>query len=168
MLSQLGSLSAMTAAAEQLEATVYPPFRLVLAGDEAVVTLASDGRQVRVIDRSTDLRPYAVASSGLGDDLVESARLSLFGRLLDEHAHESEAQDALHTHRWADRPHLSALMSRPDARTMSRSIVEVDERRVSMTYHAVDEQGGVTSASSLSFQRQGTRAAPEDRREPGH
>jgi hypothetical protein len=51
-------------------------------------------------------------------------------------------QDAFHAHRWRDRPAVSVHMSRPDACTVSTTIVEVTTGEVRMTYQPAHEAEG--------------------------
>ena len=71
-------------------------------------------------------------SSGLGDHLVESPRRELFNEMLQNRS--PSMQDAFHRHQWADRPHLSVCMSRPDARTVSHTRIHVTPQRATMLY----------------------------------
>lgn len=67
--------------------------------------------------------PVVVASSGLGDELVQ-VRVPLFEEMVASNP-TPETQDAYTWHRWDDRPELSVLMSRKDARTVSITTIEV-------------------------------------------
>jgi hypothetical protein len=143
----------------------FAPFRLVgvEADDEGG---EEDGfRAVEATWNRTRLavheQPHGLVclvSSGLGDPLVKP-RLALFEELVVAPARSAGAgvtpdqQDRFHRHTWPDRPEISVLMSRPDARTVSITTVEVTPERsdavgaegvigrphVSMTYHAVHE-----------------------------
>ncbi len=104
----------------------FAPFRLV-AVDE-------NGVHSAVWDRERSLRPQrpsacaCFVSSGLGDHLV-APRIELFNRFFkNQQAPTPAEQDAFHAHRWPERPELSVRMSRPDARTVSRTTVEVRRR----------------------------------------
>jgi len=86
--------------------------------------------------------PGVWVSSGLGDDRV-GPRLGLFERVVGNSALDPEAQDAFHRHRWGDRPEISVLMERAEARTVSITTVEVAGDRVRMGYEEVAETGEV-------------------------
>ena len=45
------------------------------------------------------------------------------------------AQDAYHRHRWPDRPYLSVCMSRPEAKTVSYTVTEVQSEHVRLAYY---------------------------------
>jgi hypothetical protein len=47
------------------------------------------------------------------------------------------AQDAFHRHSWEGREHVSVQMSRAEARTVSRTTVELSRRGARMTYERV-------------------------------
>lgn len=109
----------------------YAPFRLV----SAALTPARPGtpRTVQIHEASWDGRslqflgvftpPACFVSSGLGDHRA-LPRLDVFA----EHvlpAPTPEAQDSFHQHVWPGRENVSVLMSRPDARTVSITTIEV-------------------------------------------
>lgn len=71
------------------------------------------------------MRPRCLASSGLGDHLVQ-CRLPLFREMVVPDP-TPENQRAFHFHMWPDRPQFSVLMSRENARTSSVTSVEVTE-----------------------------------------
>lgn len=68
--------------------------------------------------------PICLASSGLGDSRV-LRRLDLFDELVLQPGATPERQDDYHRHAWPEHPELSVLMSRPDARTVSITTIEV-------------------------------------------
>ena len=110
-----------------------PPFRLIVASAQELAVLEWDGRHRRTrCERLT--QPRLFASSSLGDALVEEPRQALFETLLARESDAWRAQDRLHVHAWPDRRHLSVLMSRPTACTVSRTAVVVDDCRVEMSY----------------------------------
>ena len=111
----------------------------------------ADGRDVRV---DAGPRGAAIAmmltSSGLGDHLVEGPRRTLFDA---DPPRTAAAQDAFHRHRWADRLPLSVAMHRDDARTVSRTVVEVTPEAVTMTYTPVRDDGTEGPAVTASLPR---------------
>ncbi|MEM1183815.1 MAG: NRDE family protein [Planctomycetota bacterium] len=80
-------------------------------------------------------RPCAWASSGLGDDRVQP-RIPLFSERVGAAASRI-AQDDYHRHRWPDRPEISVLMTRDDARTTAITTIEVDSDGVRMGYEPI-------------------------------
>ncbi len=101
----------------------FAPFRMVAFDVEDIIEVRWDGDRVAV--RRSALAPACFVSSGLGDHLVEP-RLGLFASLLADGRLTPEDQDAFHRHVWADRPEISVMMSRADARTVSTTIVEAN------------------------------------------
>jgi hypothetical protein len=111
---------AMEALSDQdLAATA--PFRILAVDPAGTSRLATwDGL---ALDLAEPLAPpFCLASSGLGDHRVEP-RYPLFDQLVFTDPTPA-AQDAFHRHRWDDRPEISVLMSRPDARTVSITTIE--------------------------------------------
>jgi hypothetical protein len=68
------------------------------------------------------VRPRCLASSGLGDHLVQ-CRLPLFREMVVPDPTQ-ENQRAFHIHQWPDKLEYSVLMSRENARTASVTSVE--------------------------------------------
>jgi uncharacterized protein with NRDE domain len=104
----------------------FAPFRLVVAdfgaGVHPRIRLARwDGRALSVVVFAGV--PLCLVSSGLGDSKVEQ-RLDLFRQTVEAEP-TPEAQDQFHLHAWPDRPELSVLMSRAQARTVSITTVEM-------------------------------------------
>jgi hypothetical protein len=86
-------------------------------------------------------RPVCWVSSGLGDDRVEP-RLPLFEAMVGSDPTPA-AQDAFHRHAWPDRPEISVMMSRDEARTTGVTTVEVVGGEVSrggvdLSYEPID------------------------------
>jgi hypothetical protein len=129
--SLIDSLETPHALAQQLarsDLTAFPPFRLVAArmvstGTLEIADVRWDGASAAV---GTFTPPACFASSGLGDTKVQ-CRLPLFDEVVahSKPADARTAQDRFHHHTWADRPELSVMMSRADARTVSVTTVEV-------------------------------------------
>ncbi len=111
---------------ERFDPNQYMPFRLVAADIEQTMTCTSDSRRIAFDSQPND-RPRLWTSSGLGDHLVEPPRRALFDDMFDdtEPSVWPAVQEQFHRHRWADRPQLSVCMNRPDARTVSWTVVRV-------------------------------------------
>lgn len=112
----------------------FSPFRLVLLDGRRIAEIRSDGRAIRINANLFEGQPLFFTSSGLGDELVDAPRRKLFEENFAEAPNLREKQDRFHMHCWPERRHLSVLMSRPDAHTVSRSVVEVNDQTVRMTY----------------------------------
>ncbi|HBS28571.1 MAG TPA: hypothetical protein DEB06_03770 [Phycisphaerales bacterium] len=100
----------------------FAPFRLVAADGSGVLDAAWDRRRLQITRRI--LEPVCFVSSGLGDERV-SQRLSLFSMWMEERGVSRASQTSFHDHRWPDKPEVSVMMSRADARTVSVTTVEV-------------------------------------------
>jgi hypothetical protein len=105
----------------------FLPFRLVAIGPgdstprPRIVECRWDGAGVGCVRH--DGSPICFVSSGLGDRHVEP-RLALFEAMVVEPGATPEAQDRFHAHLWPERPQVSVMMSRADARTVSVCRVE--------------------------------------------
>jgi len=104
------------------------PFRLAMLGfgdnGQTMIAVARfDGVQLTIPTPLSELvAPVCLASSGLGDELVQ-CRLPLFNDMVGRDSNRA-SQRAFHRHQWGDRSELSVMMSRPDARTSSVTRVE--------------------------------------------
>ena len=121
------------------------PFRLI-----AIEPVAGGSGEPRVLEARWDHRqlelawhggmPVCFVSSGLGDSLVRP-RLDLFEETVVAPGATPDRQDEFHRHVWPERPEISVLMSREDARTVSVTTLEVRHEsggtRVSMEYEPV-------------------------------
>jgi hypothetical protein len=141
------------------------PFRLVLADAERTVEVCFNGAALEVKRQTHFHGPVLYTSSGLGDHLVEGTRRQLFEEQLRGNGDLMTRQDAFHRQRWPDRPHLSVCMVRPDAVTVSRSVVEVGGGRARLAYHPLQPDGalGVSShpQTRCGAARRGREAGPE-------
>jgi hypothetical protein len=108
------------------------PFKLIIASLNRAVMLTPQG----VVDVTM---PDVWSTSSLGDALVESPRRVLFGELRRTSAGDWHAQDRLHQHAWPDRRHLSVLMSRADACTVSRTEIVIGHGRSELRYAAIHD-----------------------------
>ena len=83
-------------------------------------------------------RPRCLASSGLGDHLVQ-CRLPLFREMVVPDPSPGN-QRAFHFHQWPDKPEYSVLMSRENARTSSITTVEMSATELpNVSYDSVAE-----------------------------
>jgi uncharacterized protein with NRDE domain len=149
LIASRGAAAAM-AALNHFDLDRFAPFRLVAA--EA----PGEGHSPRILEARWDreeltLAPAAHApacfvSSGLGDSRVQR-RLAVFEELVVQAGLTPQAQDHFHLHVWPDHPELSVLMSRPEARTVSITTVEVSAQTrdgafaIRMGYQPVLEGG---------------------------
>ncbi len=134
-LLSASTLGKACAAALTLSAPDFAPFRLVMANRLECVEIQADGKVCVVKFRAHLDRPLMFTSSGLGDALVDAPRRALFEEYFVAGRDLRSQQDAYHRHAWPDRCHLSVCMSRPEARTVSLTIVELDAQEVRMMYY---------------------------------
>jgi hypothetical protein len=118
---------------DDVPANTFAPCRLLTADDDDVVEIWLGSGPRRIAAHSID-RPMLFTSSSLGDALVDGPRRLLFEQMLGPAGPSADWQDAFHAHRWRDRPAVSVHMSRPDAGTVSTTIVEATPREVRMIY----------------------------------
>lgn len=111
-----------------LDLDAFAPFRLIAVDPrvaEAGFVHELDWDRTTFNVRTHAVAPVCFASSGLGDERV-TGRLDLFESMVIGAGATPEAQDLFHGHSWADRPEISVMMSRRDARTVSMTHVDVE------------------------------------------
>lgn len=126
--------------ARGIDHTQFPPFRLLALTADSFFIVISDGATLALLEPSPLQAPILLTSSGLGDHLVEHPRRELFERILGGTSDPITAQDLFHDHRWSDQPHLSVLMSRPDARTVCRCQVELFPASIILSHTGLGDQ----------------------------
>lgn len=134
---------------DKVEIELFAPFRLVMIDFFANEETAQSVPMIAVLD--WNLReiaveihqdgPLCLVSSGLGDSAV-APRLELFERTVLEGRLTTRKQDVFHNHRWHDRPEVSVMMEREEARTVSVTTVEMspyfsDDSEI-MTYRSIE------------------------------
>jgi hypothetical protein len=141
-LLELASVERAIETACHLDARAFQPFRLVLVQDDRVGVISCDEARLSIA-RQALLSPCLFTSSSLGDAMVETPRRQLFEQMMNgaSAVERTEAQDRFHSHRWPDRPHLSVWMSRHDASTVSRSVVNVIGDEIGFEYVPLHEAG---------------------------
>ncbi|MEX0876930.1 MAG: NRDE family protein [Phycisphaerales bacterium] len=116
---------------ERMQLRGMKPFRLLLAASgengPAIHAVARfDAMDLTMpVDPSPLDAPLCLASSGLGDHLVQR-RLPLFDEMVRPDP-TPENQRRFHWHQWPDKPEYSVMMSRAAARTSSVTTVEVQK-----------------------------------------
>ncbi|MFZ9881058.1 MAG: NRDE family protein, partial [Phycisphaerales bacterium] len=125
------SIESLAQGAEAVARTITRGFRLV-ATDGARVLDVVGGRSAGEAWLGPLERPIVRSSSGLGDQLVIGPRQQLFESVVGCAPRErwSSAQRLFHSHAWSDQTHLSVLMDRDAARTVSQTFVLVGDGRV--------------------------------------
>lgn len=115
--------------------TYYSPFSLVLTDGRNYQEYKRHGGSDGVTPKWAVERPRMFTSSGLGDALVHTPRKRLFEEMFAASADLVSTQDAFHRHQWPDHPELSVCMSRREARTVSLTVLELNDGDVQMAYY---------------------------------
>lgn len=156
---------------EQFDLDRFAPFTLLAVdvggpdaarpGTSAAVRLARvTWDRARIHSAIGSSPPTCLVSSGLGDALAHP-RLALFDRFIAEGGARPEVQDRFHRHVWRDRPEISVMMSRHDARTVSVTTVEAvaashaSPARVTMRYLPLDRSPSLASRGEVVFRTAG-------------
>lgn len=155
------SVTEAVARAADIDARQFPPFRLVAIERERHAVVLGDGVTTTVQTLRRFDGPMMVTSSGLGDHVVETPRRELFQAMLARGVSDIiDRQDAFHSHRWPERRHVSVEMSRADARTVSRTVVEVFGDSVRLTYRALHEIDAIVPMAGRDAHAEAHRGRP--------
>jgi hypothetical protein len=132
------SLSQAAAAVEALDPRAFEPFQVVIVGERRVLAATSAaGTRIRCTAQRF-AKPLLFTSSSLGDRLVDGPRRRLFDRLVvRSRAGWLSGQAQFHEHQWRDRPDISVRMERDDARTVSRTKIDVTNDGALVQYEAL-------------------------------
>jgi hypothetical protein len=136
-LLQWSTAVAVVDAANALPLHRFEPFTLAIVQERVVRTMTSDGARSTWSVQSL-LDPLLLTSSSLGDDLVSRPRRRLFVRMLKRGGNPLDGQERFHRHSWPRHPEISVLMSRPEAATVSRTILDITPGGVTMRYMRVE------------------------------
>ena len=118
-----------------LTLTDFAPFRLVMGDRSSCEERRFDGERCERNTLDARKKPLMFTSSGLGDELVDGPRRALFAGFFADAVDLVERQDAFHRHAWPELQHLSVCMSRPEARTVSLTVVDLLAEEVRLTYY---------------------------------
>jgi hypothetical protein len=140
MVAECSSMDEIALGVDNIRQEPFAPCRLLVA-DQDVVVVLSIGTGRREIEVYPVAHPLLFTSSRLGDALVDGPRRLLFEQMIPligcragNERDLAAQQDAFHAHRWRDRPAVSVHMSRPEACTVSTTVVEVTADEVRMVY----------------------------------
>lgn len=123
----------LRAALGAIEPRHYPAFSLVAVVHREVIVATSDSQRLSIDDLHLST-PFVLTSSSWSDREAERRRLPLFDALVRGSGDSLAGQQAFHDHRWPDCSEFSVRMRRADARTVSRTVVDVIGREVSLVY----------------------------------
>jgi Transport and Golgi organisation 2 len=137
--------------ARDLELAQFEPFRLVIVGRHQFAQVVWSAGRLDVTPVTPMDRPLFFTSSGLGDAVVANPRRELFDEYFVAGADWPAAQDAFHRHVWPGRELASVWMTRPEARTVSLTVVEMGPQDVRMRYYArPNDDSSADQAEALS------------------
>jgi len=117
-------------AAARLDVERFDPFELILVSASGVVACISDD----AIRRHEIDRPLLFTSSSLGDELVEPPRRALFDAMVARAENPLDGQSRFQRHHWPSARHISVLMQRPDAATVSRTTIDLSASGMRVRY----------------------------------
>ena len=138
--------------ARELDVAQFEPFRLVIAARRQFAEIVWAAGHLDVRGPAPIERPLFFTSSGLGDDVVAHPRRRLFEECFAAAADWPAAQDAFHRHEWPGREFSSVWMTRPEARTVSLTVVEMGPQEVRMRYYArTSDDSPANEAKELSL-----------------
>jgi len=127
----------------RLDAASFDQFRLLIVQNTTAIVVTSDARAL-THEKVIISRPLMWTSSSLGDAIVEGPRRDLFDRLFAQDRGEwLRAQRRFHDHQWRERPEISVMMERRDARTVSQTAIDVRVPVVMLTYRAIVESAAL-------------------------
>jgi Transport and Golgi organisation 2 len=136
------SLEGCASAAATVDAGGYQPFRLLAVQRGRALLADADGG--RVCLRAFDLsQPRMLTSSSVDADATAAFRSEHFRTIvLAARSDRAAAQQQFHRQQDPDRPSVSVLMSRAEARTVSRTTVDLGPRAAHFLYEPLDASGG--------------------------
>lgn len=140
-------------------AGTWPPFRLLLATLSDIALVSSDGRSMQRVGFEDRTQPLMLASSGLGDALVQRPRQAALQEATREHTNPCDIQNAFHAHQGSGPSATSVVMSRADARTVCRTRIELSHETLAMHHELLDDELRVQPATVLSIPLSNLRLA---------
>lgn len=123
----------------------HRPFRLLAVSDQAVVEMVHAGAGSSVTRHDASTRLIRTSSSVEPAD-TQKRRTALFEHLVP--VPSVAAQDRFHAHRWPQAPGVSVLMTRPDARTVSVTVVDVIAHGFRLAYRPLPD--GLADVTELA------------------
>ena len=135
------SMNEALEAAQSTDYSAFDAFSLVIVAEHHVAELTNASGPASLRERTLH-QPVLFTSSSLGDERVEGPRRRLFEALVkNDGAGWTLGQVRFHRTQWAARPDISVLMERPDARTVSRTVIDVHARGTRLDYEELPWRG---------------------------
>lgn len=132
-LLRIRTVTSVMASAAALPAERFEPFTLLVLQGRALAVITNVNGRMTIATRRLSV-PIVFTSSSLGDHFVDGPRRALFASLVEESEAPLAGQALFHRHCWPDRPEISVLMSRTDAATVSRTVLDVTDSTIAMRY----------------------------------
>lgn len=156
-LLECETLSEAIDAAARLRPREYQAFRLVLLQLRSrprrsvhveTASIVSDTQELLILPPQALRVPTLFTSSSLGDAWVEGPRRALFERMFARGpARWLDAQRRFHAHQWRARSDISVRMARGDARTVSRTQIDVRPGAIVLRYLELGEHRPLARAT---------------------
>src|SRR3954447_3069933 len=128
-----GSFAAALSAARAMDCGAFEPFTVVVFDRDRAVAFTPRGDRCAETTCSFDA-PLLFTSSSLGDHVVAPPRRALFEAMVLRARDPLGGQRRFHRHQWHAAPHLSVLMTRADAATVSRTTIDLSDGGLRMAY----------------------------------
>lgn len=139
VLLQTESLDEAIRHAFTLDPHRHLPYRLVLLQHRDIAVVIGGGGAAATLVRRQIRTTELFCSSSRGDQIVEGPRRQLFVECLRHHRSPLAAQHVFHRHSWPRRGAISVVMDRPDARTVSRTQIDLRGNEFTMEYEELAE-----------------------------
>jgi hypothetical protein len=133
-----GALHVAIKRATTLAPERFAPFRLIALHGQRSAVITSDGRRLSLYVETIGT-PLMFTSSSLGDAVVAAPRRELFEQLVVRgRSGWLDGQYFFHRHSWPQATETSVLMSRGEARTVSRTVFETTSPITTLTYEPIE------------------------------
>lgn len=139
------SLDEVEARLQRYSADRHRPFRLLVVSDQAVVEMVHVGPGSSLTRHDASARLIRTSSSVEPADTQER-RTALFDHVVP--VPSVAAQNRFHAHHWPQAPGASVLMTRPDARTVSVTVVDVFAHGFRLAYRPLPD--GMADVTELA------------------
>jgi len=128
-----GSFTAALSTARALDCGAFDLFTVVVFDRDRAVAFTPRGDRCAETTCSFET-PLLFTSSSLGDHVVAPPRSALFEAMVLRARDPLAGQRRFHRHQWHAAPHLSVLMAREDAATVSRTTIDLSDGGLRMAY----------------------------------
>lgn len=131
-----GSFAAALSTARAIDCGAFQPFTLVVVDRDRAVAFTPRGDRYAETVYGFEA-PLFFTSSSLGDHVVAPPRRTLFEAMVLRARDPLAAQRRFHCHNWHAAQHLSVLMAREDAATVSRTTIDLHATGMRVAYEPI-------------------------------